>query len=153
MSKNETVILTNMVMVYEGDRILVQDRLNPNWPGITFPGGHVELKESFVQSAIREVKEETGLDISNLDLCGIKQFPAIHESIPYRYIVIFYKTNSFSGTIKSSEEGEIKWISLADIERCQCAPSFKEMLDVFLNDDVSEFIQSYEDGEWISRTY
>lgn len=31
--------LTNKCMIYYGDIILVQDRLNPNWTGITFPGG------------------------------------------------------------------------------------------------------------------
>ena len=50
----EVVTLTNMCMVYDGNRILVQDRMNPNWPGITFPGGHIEPKESFVESVIRE---------------------------------------------------------------------------------------------------
>lgn len=33
------------------------------WPDVTFSGGHVEYTESFTQSVIREVKEETGLDI------------------------------------------------------------------------------------------
>ena len=28
--------------------------MNPNWPGITFPGGHIEPNESFVESVIRE---------------------------------------------------------------------------------------------------
>ena len=68
MAKKESCVLTNMCMVYDGDRILVQDRGNPDWPGITFPGGHVEPNESFVRSVIREVKEETGLDITDVQL-------------------------------------------------------------------------------------
>ncbi|MGC7155792.1 NUDIX domain-containing protein [Metamycoplasma hominis] len=39
-----------------------------------FPGGNLELKESFVDSVIREIKEETELDIFNLELCGVKQW-------------------------------------------------------------------------------
>lgn len=54
MAREEKCVLTNMCMVYDGNRILVQDRMNPNWSGITFPGGHIEPKESFVESVIRE---------------------------------------------------------------------------------------------------
>lgn len=54
MAREEKCVLTNMCMVYDGNRILVQDRMNPNWPGITFPSGHIEPKESFVESVIRE---------------------------------------------------------------------------------------------------
>lgn len=38
----EKTILTNMCMVYDGERILVQERVKDDWSGITFPGGHVE---------------------------------------------------------------------------------------------------------------
>ena len=61
MSHEEKTILTNMCMVYDDqDNVLVEDRSKPEWPDITFPGGHVEHGESFVASVIREVKEETG---------------------------------------------------------------------------------------------
>ena len=37
------IILTNMCMVYDNNgNILVQDRVSKDWPGINFPGGHVE---------------------------------------------------------------------------------------------------------------
>ena len=76
MSRAEQVILTNLCMVYDdAGNILVQDRKDPNWPGICFPGGHIEPGESFVESVIREVWEETGLTIENPVLCGTKQFP------------------------------------------------------------------------------
>lgn len=68
--------LTNLCMLTDDEgRILVQDRTDPSWPGICFPGGHVEPGESFVESVIREVREETGLTILDPILCGIKQFP------------------------------------------------------------------------------
>ena len=68
MSKIE---LTNMVMVQnpETNEVLVQKRVK-SWCGISFPGGHVENGESFYDSAVREVKEETGLTVKNLKYCG-----------------------------------------------------------------------------------
>jgi len=74
MERSEKAIFTNMCMIYKDEYILVQNRRDPNWPGITFPGGHVEQGESFVESVKREVFEETGLIIENPILCGIKQF-------------------------------------------------------------------------------
>ena len=71
MSRAEKVILTNMCMVYDNKgNILVQERVNKDWPGITFPGGHVEPRESFVRSVIREVREETGLTVETTPETG-----------------------------------------------------------------------------------
>ncbi len=39
MSRTEQVILTNMCMITDGRRVLVQDRKSEKWPGVTFPGG------------------------------------------------------------------------------------------------------------------
>lgn len=78
-----------MCMIYNEDYILVQDRQNLDWPGITFPGGHVE-------SVKREVFEETGLIIENSILCGVKQFQTKQNQ---RYVVLFFKTNQFEGNL------------------------------------------------------
>lgn len=146
MSKKENCILTNMCMIYDGDNILVQDRMNPDWPGITFPGGHIETGESFVDSVIREVKEETGLDISNVTLCGVKQWTQRDDE--YRYIVFFYKTNTFSGEIKSSDEGRVFWIKKDQLKNYTLANDFDKMFEVFDNDNLSENYYWFEDNEW-----
>ncbi len=149
MAKQELCVLTNMCMVYDGDRILVQDRMNPNWPGITFPGGHIEPAESFVESVIREVKEETGLDINNVRLCGVKQWT--HRHGDYRYLVFFFKTNSFSGTLRSSEEGKVFWINKKDLHNYTLADGFDQMFDVFDQEDLSENYHYFKEDEWHCR--
>lgn len=144
MTRQEKCILTNMCMIYNNDQILVQDRLNPDWPGITFPGGHVELHESFVDSVIREIKEETGLDIFNLQLCGLKQF----SEEDYRYIVFLFKTNCFSGQLKDSNEGKVFWIKKDDMKNYQLAQGFETMLEVFENDELIENYLFFDGTSW-----
>ena len=146
MAREEMCVLTNMCMVYDGNRILVQDRMNPDWPGITFPGGHIEPKESFVESVIREVKEETGLDISNVQLCGMKQWT--HREGKYRYIVFFYKTNTYSGELNSSDEGKVFWIERDKLNEYTLAEGFDGMFEVFANDNLSENYHWFENNEW-----
>ena len=147
MARSETVVLTNMCMVYDGQgNILVQDRLDPDWPGVTFPGGHVESGESFVASAIREVREETGLTIEKPQLCGVKQF---QQADGVRYIVLFFRTNCFSGELASSEEGEVFWIKRAELGNYQLASDFEEMLKVFESEDISEFYYEKVNGDWL----
>lgn len=145
MCREETVILTNMCMIYdEKGSVLVQNRISPKWPGITFPGGHIEPGESFVESVIREVKEETGLTIKNPNLCGAKQF---YTSEGYRYIVLLYKCRHFSGTLKSTKEGEVFWISTKEFSKYPLAEGMKEMLQVFKSENISEFYYYQKNGE------
>lgn len=151
MPREERVILTNMCMIYDGSgRVLVQNRRNPDWPGITFPGGHVEHGESFCQSVIREVKEETGLTIERPMLCGIKQFQTDSDA---RYIVLFYKTNRFSGELRSSEEGEVFWINRDEMKNYTLANDFEDMLKIFESDELCEFYYSRADGEWTQHLF
>ena len=146
MSRSEQAIFTNLCMVYDGaGNILVQDRADPDWPGLCFPGGHVEPGESFVESVIREVWEETGLTIENPKLCGAKQFQTDNGE---RYVVFFYKTNRYSGQLKSSDEGEVFWIPRTDLLNYTLCDDFPDMVRVFEEDDLSEFFYYTEKGDW-----
>ena len=146
MSRSEPVILTNLCMIYDHDgNILVQDRKDPSWPGICFPGGHIEPGESFVESVIREVREETGLTIESPKLCGTKQFL---NRLGERYVVLFYKTERFSGELRSSDEGDVFWIQLSDLDRYTLVDDFENMVRVFMDDNLSEFYYYKEDGKW-----
>lgn len=147
MEQTEIAIFTNMCMIYDDKgNVLVQDRVDPNWSGITFPGGHVEKGESFTDSTIREVFEETGLTISQLEMCGIKDWITADG---VRYIVCLYKTNCFEGTVTSSPEGEVRWVPLQELPDMKLASSMDSMLKVFLNNRITEQFFYQENGQWV----
>lgn len=148
MPRTEIVTITNMCMIYDGTRVLIQDRVDPEWPGITFPGGHVEKGESFSDAVIREVYEETGLKIFAPRLCGIKDWSNDDGT---RYIVLFYKTDKFEGTLAASDEGEVYWIELEEMKQKHLADGMDKMLEVFLNEDISEYFFHKENGEWVEE--
>ena len=146
MSRSEHAIFTNLCMVYDGaGNILVQDRQSQDWPGICFPGGHVEPGESFVESVIREVREETGLTIENPILCGTKQFQTDNGE---RYVVLFYKANRFSGELRSSDEGQVFWIPRDTLTSYRLSVDFEDMVHIMEDDNLSEFYYYKEQGNW-----
>lgn len=139
--------LTNMIMIENpvSNQVLVQKRVK-YWTGVTFPGGHIENGESFTESAIREAKEETGLDIKNPRVCGTVHW--CHKETDRRYIVILFKTNEFSGTlVEKTEEGEVFWINKEDFGKYQLSPHFDAYLDVFLNNKNEAFGLHDDNGD------
>ncbi|GCD13142.1 8-oxo-dGTP diphosphatase [Clostridium tagluense] len=152
MSKCEKSIVTVLCMVYNGNKILLQDRVKKDWRGITFPGGHVEKEESFVQAVIREIYEETGLTIREPKLCGVKQFETDEDE---RYIVLLFKTDKFEGTLISSDEGEMRWIDRDSLNDYTLVNDFMDLLKVFDSDCYSEFIyeRNKSGDDWVIRLY
>ena len=147
MPKTENAIFTNMCMILDNKgNVLIQDRVNPDWPGITFPGGHVEEGESFTDAVIREVFEETGLTVSNLQMCGIKDWTRDDGA---RYLVFLYKTNRFEGKLSSSNEGEVQWVSLKELSNMDLASGMQTMLKLFCDDTLTEHFFYKENEEWI----
>ena len=146
MERSESAVFTNMCMVQDGSRVLVINRNDPGWPGLAFPGGHVEAGEAFADSVIREVYEETGLTIEQPRLCGIKQFRTEENS---RYIVLLYRTDKFAGELISSGEGEVFWLTLEQLDQYPLTPHFEQVVEVMLRDDLSEFFYDQSGGEWV----
>ena len=146
MSRAEIVTITNMCMIYDGDKVLVQEKTDEDYSGVTFPGGHVEKGESFTDGVIREVFEETGLKVSSPVLCGIKDWSNDDGS---RYMVLFYKTDKYEGQISSSDEGKVYWMELDEMKKANLATGMDKMLEVFLNEDISEYFFYKENGKWM----
>lgn len=142
--KTERVELTVLCLIENGDKLLLQNRVKNDWRGYTLPGGHVELGESFVDACIREVKEETNLDIKNPRLVGVKQFPGEAG----RYIVFLFKTTEFSGNLISSDEGKMEWKEYSELSNLKTVDDLEDLLKVMNSETLTEFQYIINDDKW-----
>lgn len=144
MSRTEMTELTVLCLIIDGDKVLLQNRVKEDWKGYTLPGGHVEPGESFVDAVIREMKEETGLDIKNPRLAGVKQFP-IKDG---RYIVFLFRTSEFTESVVSSDEGQMEWVDINKLSEYEKVDDLEELLEVINNPNLSEFQYLVEGDIW-----
>lgn len=149
-----SVELTNMIMLLDSEtgKVLVQYRVK-NWCGYSFPGGHVENGESFTESAARELKEETGLDVRNLKSCGV-----IHWSNTIthdRYLAFLYTSSDFSGELlPETNEGRNLWMSVDELLKTPSDNGMREILHMFLHDEYGEAFGSWSDNsDWSIDRY
>lgn len=143
------VELMNMCMIYDksNNKVLVQDKpIKEGWEGLTFPGGHVEADESIYNSVIREVREETGLDVEELKLVGFAHW--IDEKKSRKQVGVLFKTSTFKGKLlDKTQEGPNMWIDLDEFVKMDGKSwSMNEILDVYLKDDLTEAMASFTDN-------
>ena len=144
MARTENVELTVLCLIHRENQYLLQDRVKEDWKGYTLPGGHVEKGESIVDAVIREMKEETGLTVYHPKLCGVKQFPIENG----RYIVFLFTTDNFEGEVVSSEEGSMHWMNKDELLKEDLVSDFTELLQVMLDEKLTEFQYVTTEGEW-----
>ena len=127
--RKSKVILTNMCMLYKEDgSFLVINRKKQDWPGINFPGGHVEDEESIPESVIREMKEETGYDLHSVEECGYFEWNVPQENV--RHLAILFRSKDFSGEIHPSKEGEVLWMKEEDLKGKALSLDFDKVLEI-----------------------
>ena len=144
MSRTENVELTVLCLITDRSRLLLQNRTKNDWQGYTLPGGHVEPGESFVDAVIREIKEETGLDIKNPRLAGVKQFPIENG----RYIVLLFKATEYSGTVVSSDEGQMEWVESDRLSEINTVEDFEDLIRVINDPELTEFQYLVDGDTW-----
>lgn len=108
--------------IIDGDKILLKNNVRGisegKWLG---PGGKVDNGESLEEATKREVFEETGLSIDKLSYHGL----VTSEMNGNSYTVHFFSTRTFSGTLRSTAEGEVRWFDVNSMPYSKMWPEAK----------------------------
>ncbi len=126
----------NVVVVDDRDRILMIRRSdNDNW---AVPGGGMDLGESIADAAIREVREETGIEVEVIGLVGIYTNPrhvieyTSDGEVRQEFSVVFTAKPVGGEVAPSSESLEVRWVDPADLGNYTMHPSMQTRIGHYL---------------------
>ncbi|MBM7664993.1 8-oxo-dGTP diphosphatase [Solibacillus kalamii] len=126
-----------VVMIQKEDRVLLLNRQHDHFKGYIPPGGKVDFPEGFAEGAIREVKEETGLDVQSLAFKGISHYtnPELHD----HFIIYNYWTDHFTGEVLGScNEGELEWVKISEAKNYPMQEDIQVRFDLFFEPGTFE---------------
>jgi ADP-ribose pyrophosphatase YjhB (NUDIX family) len=100
--------------IFRAGRVLIVRRARAPAHGLyTLPGGGVELGETLEEAVIREVREETSLDVEPVALAGYRQAIARDDAgrIERHFVILPFAARWIGGEILLNEElGEAHWL-------------------------------------------
>jgi ADP-ribose pyrophosphatase YjhB (NUDIX family) len=116
------------VVVCSGKILLEKRKNDPGKGKWSIPGGLVELGENVEQTVIREVKEETGLDVEKPEHIDVVDSITEDENgkIRYHFVIIDYFVKLRSGALKASSDAEeLRWVQFDQVEKFDLTGSFR----------------------------
>jgi mutator protein MutT len=116
------------IIICDGRMLLEKRQNDPGKGKWSIPGGLVELGESLEQTVIREVEEETGLQVEKPEHVDIVDQVNFDENgkIKYHFIIIDYFVRLKGGTLKAaSDAAELRWVKLEEVENYDLTKAFR----------------------------
>jgi ADP-ribose pyrophosphatase YjhB (NUDIX family) len=114
------------VVVRDDELLMVKRGKDPGKGLWSLPGGRVERGEYLADALRREVREETGLDVTVGDLVGI--FEVVGE--PHYVVLDFFARAEHEDALAAAADDvdEVRWVPLDHVGELECTPRFVETL-------------------------
>jgi 8-oxo-dGTP diphosphatase len=116
------------------------------WNGL---GGKFEFGESPEDCAIREIREESGLVVQNLNLKGFITFP-IFDGVEDWYVFLF-TTDEFTGELIDSAEGNLEWVPINELTNINLWDGDKLFIPWLFEDKFFSAKFMYENGHYVDH--
>lgn len=128
MTEYKNPALTVDTIILEDNKIILIKRLNnPYKDHWAIPGGFVEYGEKVEDAAVREAKEETGLDIELTQLVGVYSDP--NRDPRGHTVTIAFLSKIIGGTLKSNSDAkDAKFVDISELKNMKLAFDHNEIL-------------------------
>ena len=125
---DQPVVGIGVVIVKDGEILLIKRGNEPAKGKWSVPGGLVELGESITDAVIREAKEETLLTVDNprlVDVVDQVEWDA-ERKIRYHYVIVDYLVHVVGGEIGAATDAEeLRWVPFGEVENYDLTASFR----------------------------
>ncbi|MCS7124023.1 MAG: NUDIX hydrolase [Candidatus Bathyarchaeota archaeon] len=128
---SQPVVGVGAIIVCDGKILLEKRKGEPGRGKWSVPGGLVELGETVEEAVVREVKEETGLDVADPELIDVVDNIVRDEKgeIKYHFVIIDYLVKVRGGEVRAADDAEeLKWIPLSEVEKYDLTKTFRFFL-------------------------
>lgn len=127
----QPIIGVGATIIKDGKILLEKRKSEPGKGKWSIPGGLVELGESISQTVVREVAEETGLEVYEPELIDVVDNVVRDENgkVKYHFVIIDYFVKLKGGTVNaSSDADELRWVPLSEVEKYDLTKTFRAFI-------------------------
>jgi 8-oxo-dGTP diphosphatase len=124
---DQPMIGVGAVILHNGKILLEKRKNDPGKGKWSIPGGLVELGERVEETVVREVKEETGLDVEKPEHVDVVDNVSFDEDskVKYHFVIIDYFVKLVGGTLSAASDAEeLEWVTLDNVEKYDLTITF-----------------------------
>ncbi len=135
-----TLVLCANILVRKDGKFLLMRRspLKKFAPNVVVPfGGKIDRDEDPLDAGIRELREETGLEVDNVHLDAVVTEIQQDPNMLSNWLVFYFSADYKSGDLIHTAEGESVLITAEEMKKEQLFPAFREILPSILNPNTN----------------
>lgn len=128
---NQPIVGVGAVIICNGKILIEKRKSEPGSGKWSIPGGLVELGENIEETVVREVKEETGLEVEKPELIDVVNYITFDENdkIKYHFVMVDYFVKLKAGELKASDDAaELKWVAFDEVEKYDLTKTFRAFI-------------------------
>ncbi len=128
---SQPVVGVGAIIICNGKILLEKRKGEPSKGKWSVPGGLVELGERAEDTVVREVKEETGLDVAHPELIDVVDNIVLDENgeVKYHFVIIDYFVQLKGGEMQAADDAdELRWVSLNEAEKYDLTKTLRAFL-------------------------